>query len=302
MWRRNLRRISRRRRRGNRRRPDRKQQLSASAAHIGRAGRRVLPAVALMAVACGLPALVFQGYRYTVNSPYFSVAQVEISGAEALSHQELLEHADLKLPINAFDLDPPMLAARLEQHPWVARAEVERRLPRHLIVEIEEHQPAAVLLGDGGEMWLLDEEGHPFKELEASDQRAELLRQLPLISGLSVEVLSRGQKDALEQVSQALEVGRLYRKLGLDTYAPLGEIHADPVLGLSLVVGSQGAEVRLGKGRYRERLERFSAVWARLGDRGIAPQEVAYVLVDDPGEALARVVVGRGGGGGTPAR
>ncbi|MEC9398119.1 MAG: hypothetical protein VX475_10890, partial [Myxococcota bacterium] len=70
--------------------------------------------------------------------------------------------------------------------------------------------------------------------------------------------------------------------------AALDHVHADPVLGLSLIVGDQGMEVRLGWGRWKERLERYNVVHGSLAERGV---DVEYILIDQDDD-IDRVAVG----------
>ena len=65
------------------------------------------------------------------------------------------------------------------------------------------------------------------------------------------------------------------------------EVHWDPVLGFSVIIGEQGSEIRLGQGRMAQRLERLKRVYEKLRQGDIA---VDYVLIDQDGD-LDRVAV-----------
>jgi cell division septal protein FtsQ len=60
---------------------------------------------------------------------------------------------------NLFRLSCTDLEERLEQLPYVKRAEVHRRFPSSLEVTVEEHVAAARVQLDGGRIWLLSEDG-----------------------------------------------------------------------------------------------------------------------------------------------
>jgi cell division protein FtsQ len=251
---------------------------------------RVGPALLLSAIALGLPYGVFQVYMYAVSSPTFGVKQVTITGASHVTEAELLKRGELALGMNIFDVDEVRAAALIEELPWVASAEVVRELPDTVKVVVREHEPAAVAL-DGGAWTLLDAGGLPFKQLEPKDPAAALIAQLPLITGLDVGKLADpGEGGGLERAryAEVRQVLELYARMGLDKRAPLGEVHIDPVLGVSLILAEGGAEVRLGWGRWEERLGRLAVVHDALAARGT---EAEYILIDQE-ESLHRIAVG----------
>ncbi len=279
------------RRRSNKRRQDRRYQLSDVVDTARERAWRLAPWLLVALIALGLPTLVYQGYLFTVSSPHFSVQTIDVTGAQWMSRQEALTHAQLATGVNIFDVDEQGASERLRAHPWVASAQVLRALPDRVIVEIVEHQPYALLSGDGT-MWLVDAQGMPFKTLDPERDPVDTLTDmLPLVSGLDPEALS-AEGDPGEQarahMRQAFDLLTTYQRLQLDALAALSEVHIDPVMGISLILLDCGAEVRLGWGRYEERLSRFRVVYTSLVDRGVG---VDYILVDQQ-EDLSRVAVG----------
>jgi cell division protein FtsQ len=272
----------------------RKQSPRERAAGLkGRAGEvfgRVGPMVLLAAIALGLPYGVFQVYMYAVSSPTFGVKHVALDGGGHVTEAELLTRGELALGMNIFDVDEQRAAALIEGLPWVAEASVTRELPDTVRVHVREHVPAAVAL-DGGAWSLIDAEGQPFKQIEGADPAGALIRDLPLITGLDVQALAaKDEQGGLERAryAEAQQVLTTYARMGLDKRAPLSEVHIDPVLGISLVLEEGGAEVRLGWGRWEERLTRLQVVHDALAARGT---EVDYILIDQE-ESLHRITVG----------
>src|SRR5699024_6920467 len=87
----------------------------------------------------------------------------------------------------------------------------------------------------------------------------------------------------------------LYTQMGLNEWEPLSEIHIDSTLGLTLVTAATGVEIRLGRGRYRERLRRLEVVQRAIAQRAM---EADYILIDQESDLsreeaeLVRVAVG----------
>lgn len=238
----------------------------------------------LAVVAVGLPALIFTGYSHLMESEYFEVEYVDVEGLDHLEEQQFLQAAEEVAGEHIIDVRPGRLETVMQQLPFVAEARVQRRFPNRLHVAIDEHQPVAILVDEG--FWLVDRGGEVFLQLDSAHHR-ERLWQLPMVTGLTRAQMQTEQGQQL--LHQGLEVYRLYRHKQLHERQPVDEIHVDELLGVSLMVGDTGTEVRLGRGRWEERLERFAAVQASLIRRGL---DAAYVLVDQENDS-GRVVVGQ---------
>lgn len=75
---------------------------------------------------------------------FFRVRKVEIRGARYLAPSEVLGRLAIDSTASVWD-DPGPWIARLEKHPQVRRARVERRLPGTLLVHVEENLPVALV-------------------------------------------------------------------------------------------------------------------------------------------------------------
>lgn len=278
--RRNQRVASRRRRASKVSWQERAEQLRSRA-------RALAPNLAIAAVAIGLPAVIYQGYMYAITSPSFAVSSVEISGAEFVSHDVVIENAGIVPGINIFDVDEIASGEHIEALAWVDQAKVTSSLPGTVKIDVIEHVPAAVVI-DGADFVLVDADAAPFKTLDAKDPLDKLLTSLPLLSGASRDELAAEDPRARERMLQGLEVLSVWSQLGLDRRASVSQVHIDKYLGVTLTVGARGTEVRLGWGRWRERLERYAIVQKKLDERGVA---VEYVLVDQQDD-IDRVAVG----------
>lgn len=273
-----------RKRQINRRRPDRREQLRGGLDSTLAFLRRSAPFGLLAAIALGLPYLSYQAYLHTVSSSYFALEIVEVSGQQRVSESDLLQAGKFEEGMNIFSVDAERSQLWLEQLDYVKSAHVERRLPDRVSVRIEEYEPVAIVIDEG--YLLVDASGHGFLSLKPGTALGDLL-ELPLISGIGHAEL--GEDRGKELLSSGLEVANLYESMGLGQLQSLSQVHVDPVMGVSLVTEETGTEIRLGWGRYRERLERLHAVQKTLIDRGM---DADYVLVDQDGD-LSRVAVGQ---------
>jgi cell division protein FtsQ len=272
----------------NRKRRALGQRVKSLGERLAGMGRKALPLIFLLAVAVGVPFGIFQAYIRTVSGAYFELSEIKVIGLEHIERAALLEKAGLIAGRNIFDIDPERADAAIESHPWVQQASVERRLPDRITVTLTEFVPVAILVGE--RYWLVDEDGVVFESIEPGASLDEFLT-LPMISGL--EVYRNGEPGGAATVNktlflEAMDVARLYAKMGLSNWEPLSEIHIDPTLGLTLVSADTGVEIRLGRGRYRERLQRLKVVQRSIVKRAM---EVDYILIDQESD-LSRVAVG----------
>ena len=116
--------------------------------------RRASPAgtAVILMLALGFGAWV------VLNSAFFEVRDVRVVGARSLSADEIRGLAGIRSGANLILLPLDDVAARVERHPWVLDAQVERDLPTTAVIKVIERRPGgwvedpngmAVIAGDG---------------------------------------------------------------------------------------------------------------------------------------------------------
>lgn len=136
-----------------------------------------------------LAAMMSLGAIYThdaiVQSPFFAVSRIEVTGNQRVIREELLARAGLNRETNLFELHLPAVVKKLERHPWVARAAVKRNLFSTLQITIEEEQPLAIVTIENLPDIIINAQGAPFKEY---DPETDHLEGLPVISGVDLSL------------------------------------------------------------------------------------------------------------------
>ncbi|MCP3162596.1 cell division protein FtsQ/DivIB [Myxococcus qinghaiensis] len=247
----------------NRRRQDTAQRNEAVKSVVRSQGPGVVKVVALTLVT-GL--LVWGGVelrRWALVSPRFELAAVSFSGLQRASRVELLRLAALTKGQNLWTLEVGALERAMLQHPWVKKVEVTRRFPNRVSVEVSEHVPEALAVM--GELYVLDEEGEPFKRVTPGDGL-----DLPLVTGVDREGYVTDPAVARQRFQAALEVARAYAKESPGKPERLSEVRMDG-RDVTLVAAS-GQEVRLGEGNSEVKLQRLGRVRRELGARGLAAE------------------------------
>jgi cell division protein FtsQ len=247
----------------NRRRQDTAQQKEAVKGAVRSHGPGVLKVVGLT-VATAL--LVWGGVElrhWALTSPRFDLAAVSFDGLQRASRVELLRLAALTKGQNLWTLEVGALERAMLQHPWVKTVEVTRRFPNRVSVQVTEHVPVALAVL--GELYVLDEEGEPFKRVTPGDGL-----DLPLVTGLDREGYVTDPAEARERLRSALEVASAYSRLSPGKDERLSEVRLE-AQSLALVAAS-GQEVRLGQGDSEVKLQRLARVRRELGARGLAAE------------------------------
>ncbi len=229
---------------------------------------RLLVVLAVVAGSVAVGRLVDKHVR---TSPAFATKKILVAGNARLTRAEVLKAAGLAMGKNVFAMSPEDARARLSAHPWIASAQVTRRLPDTYVVHVRERQAAAVLSIDG--LYLVSDEGTVFKRVGPNDPV-----DLPVITGVDRD---RFTSDRAWRTSVLLEVVALlhdYRGEGLWGREPISEVHVEADDGLSLYAGAGTSYVRLGRGPYRGKLRRFRSVLDALDAK---KAQAAYVYLDN---------------------
>jgi cell division protein FtsQ len=223
---------------------------------------RALSAIAGAVVVVGVSLGVAHAARsYITTSPRFDVRTIVVSGAQTRSTDAIEDTAGLRRGENIFTLDLDNARARLLADPWIRQAELGRRLPGTVLVDVVEREAAAVV--SLGESYLASRDGEVFKRLEPGDPS-----DFPVITGLSADQVAADREGVVRTIRRALDLASDYEQGPLARKAPLQEIHLSPSGDVTLVVGKSGLSLVLGDPPYRKKLEQAARVLGELDKRG----------------------------------
>lgn len=233
-----------------------KMHFSKKRKNIGRPviiGFKILAGVFLVMM---LSAVYIFLYSFITQCDYFKAKDIEITGINRLSEEIILEQAKIFTGINILSINLSSSRKRLLSHPDIAKADIVRTLPDKLKIEIEEHQPLAVL--DLGKKFLMDENGEIYKGASEKD-----LQQLPVISGLQFSDIGPGFKcmgDPYSAVMNVLNLGKNPCSILPNKMIKL--IHVDREIGITLFVDEKvGARtIKLGYGDYKDKYLKLKEV------------------------------------------
>jgi cell division protein FtsQ len=203
----------------------------------------------------------YRGVTFALASDALTVARITVTGTERMSRGEVLALLDDARGSSMLTTGLDAWRQKLLDAPWVADATIRRVLPSTLAVVISERQPMGIgRLGDG--LYLIDRRGAIIDEF--GPKYAEF--DLPIVDGLHAP---RAGGDLLIDEGRAALVARLLAELQArpDLAARVSQIDVSDVRDAAVVLKGDTALVRLGDGRFAERIQSYLELAPRLRER-----------------------------------
>lgn len=173
-------------------------------------------------------------YQYLVSSPYLKLEQVSITGADRELKKELMMISELDSDQSLLTIDIDEIKAKMETHPWIRSADIEKRFPDTLLVVVEKEVPTAVVSMD--KLFYMNRWGMLFKEVEHTDNK-----DYPVVTGIEKNGKAA---ESLHFASRILEV--LKTAGGAWSLNELSEIHFNSDNSVYLYSTSLTAVIKIG--------------------------------------------------------
>ena len=212
-----------------------------------------------------------QAVRYAHEAEAFAIREIIIDGNHQIEDIDVRRAARLQIGSNVFEISAEKARNHLLQHPWIEDANVVRKLPGRIRIEIVERKPVALVALD--HLYLVSEEGAVFKRLGVDDPV-----DLPVITGIASERFYDDFDYRKAILLRSMALLQDYEGAGLAKQEPVSEIHFEGANGIELFVGDDGMNVRLGNGQHRQKLRRLRQVLERLTKEKTRP---SYVYLDN---------------------
>jgi cell division protein FtsQ len=191
--------------------------------------------------------------EFVLESPYFSVREIQVRGADKVSGDEVIAMAGLRRGMSIWSIDLAAIEGKIGGHPWVRRVHARREFPRRLIVDVEERTPKAIVALR--KLYYVDSDGVLFKEVAPGEDV-----KFPLLTGLRPEQLTAPDPATRRRIKDAIRLSELM----VQRSHSLSEIHFASPDGLVVYTTAYPIALRLGWGNWSEkldRMERLLALW-----------------------------------------
>lgn len=195
--------------------------------------------------------IVVAGYFF-IQSSFFSVSSIKISGAKSVKSAEVVLLSGLAKGENIFKIDADRAVEKMLTHAMIESAEINKKLPSTINITINERVPAVLIPVSGG-LLQVDLKGYVLrKQASIGSQTLTIITGLNLPSGTGVgkKIESKKLQMGLAMVSQMDEKAKKM-VAEIDVFDPQ-KLKAYTV---------QNAEVRFGDAtNVKEKFDKFLQV------------------------------------------
>lgn len=213
-------------------------------------------------------------------SPMLALRRVEVSTDGRLEQRDVLQWGGVRPGDSLLRTSPSQIRERLETHPWVERAWVERSFPHTLRIRLQERKPVAKVMV-GRQVFLADASGFIFPTY-GKPPSGEWLT----LVGLREEDLAYRPDACQRVVAEALALAAVLGKSG--TQWEIQELGVDPDRGLRLLLQDSPGEILLGFGALQDRMERLGKILQHLSSEG-RRKDVVRIDLRHPRRATVKV-------------
>ncbi len=208
-----------------------------------------------------------------LESGYFGTHNIRVEHQVRVSEDDILAASDIKIGDSLFDLELDMIGLKIEEHPWIAKAEVERSFPDQVVIRVVEREARAVI--DLDYLYYVDKGGVVFKMLESGDQL-----NYPVITGIDRQYLLDNPDQTQDSLNLALRLMDELDKRSTFNLDDVSEIHYDQLEGLILYTMVGGVPVRMGKQGFNDKLNRLETIYNDLEPRLLALKYIDLNVTD----------------------
>lgn len=208
-----------------------------------------------------------------LESGYFGVKQIRVEHQVRVSEGDILDASDIEIGDSLFDLELHLIGRKIEEHPWIAKAYVERSFPDHVVIRVVERDARAII--DLNYLYYVDRDGEVFKMLDSSDDL-----DYPVITGIDRQYLLDNPDQTQGCLNLALKLMEELDRRTIFNLDDVSEIHYEEQEGLILHTRIGGVPVRMGKQSFETKLNRLEAIYNDLEPRLLALKYIDLNVID----------------------
>ncbi len=217
----------------------------------------IIAAAIVLAVVAGIGIVVVSlggnAYRYVMDKNRLTVETIDVEGNVVLTPEEIVRLAGLRRNQPILALDLAALDRKIEEHPRIASAVVERHLPHRVLVKVTERVPVG-LVQESGVLKGIDATGTVIPLIPSREEV-----KAPILTGFGRAAMPQ---DLRQEALEAIEC------LRPDLVTRISEVRLDPGSGLTLLTTGAPMVIRLGRGEMGVKVERLRAALKLFEDRG----------------------------------
>jgi cell division protein FtsQ len=247
-------------------------------------GAWLTAAVVFTMTSYGLYRLTSAGLgRLLFANPRFAIARIVVETDGALTPQQVMRFAGVRVGQNIFTVDLREAQRNMELIPQVKRVEVRRELPQRLVIRLNERIAVARLQASSRQLsdavFYVDRTGVVMKPIRLDDGTVVqplAARALPLLTGAALADVRVGRAVESEQMCRALALLDALEQSGAGAALEVEQIDLSKPRHLTLTT-RQRMTVRFDVENFRPQLRRLNAIlaWAQQHQRTVASVDLS---------------------------
>ena len=201
---------------------------------------------------------VFSSYRFITSSPYFNINQINWSGHQRLSTEELISWVGPLTGKNIFQLDLNEVSQKIAQHPWIKTASARRVFPQKLDIKLNERIPYARVQLD--KVYIMDNYG----VLLGPEQ--EKFSKLPLITGISSKGKQPGNNVVNAEIVNGLKTMHYINLLPIFKKNPIDTVRVSDRAKVTFITQKKDTKVYMRPKMAQESFKNLMLVMDIIGE------------------------------------
>ena len=224
----------------------------SSRKNVKRRGRFIKRFAALVLLA----AMAFGGNYFLMHSSFFELREVVIDGNKFVSDRELKDLMGIDEGENIFRLPSAEVARMGLSSKWVRSISVRKEFPHKLVIKLTEAVPTA-LLQVRKDVYFVDDRGVVLEKLEDAP-----VTFLPVI-------VSNSARNPVT-FGEAVKLAGVLKEKGIAAREKRIEITGVEKNPEDLTMSMDGMRVKVGSGKYEEKLRRFFELSGEIRKRHVS--------------------------------
>ena len=218
-----------------------------------RVGLGTVAVLGALAIGTALSFGANEAYRMVTSSEVFEIDEIIVTGAEQADVDTIKSLSGARLSENIFTLNLDVVKKGVEAHPWVREVRIERKLPRKLLIAVDEFQPVLLLALE--ELYYVNSLGRIVKRYTPGENLS-----LPLVTGLTREDFEKDELQARSRLAKAISFLKEYKKVTGEEAQTINELYLDPVLGLEFLPLGEQWRVKVGNPPWRQKIKQWERI------------------------------------------
>jgi len=193
---------------------------------------------------------------YKEAAKKFTVKEIKVIGNRLLSNEEIIQLSMIKIGQSIFKVKGAIVRSRLMKSPWIEEVIIRKEPPNKVLINIKEAKPLA-LFEKKGKLFIIDKNGKILEEVKIKTPF------LPIIK------LKQYDNKLLQEVLKFVNV---IKNEGFFSGKQI-KIVASKAEDMTLIINNKKI-IKIGKGRYKEKLIRLLQIEKEIKEKGIPVEYV----------------------------